>query len=117
MTRLLLRWPALWLLALVMGAFSLLSPRFLEVPNLVNIVVQSASLGILATGMTFVLLTAGIDLSVGSLMFVSAALAGKLVVGGWSLPVAFAVVVAGRDSPAAPSTASPSPASASSRSW
>jgi ribose transport system permease protein len=93
LTRLLLRWPALWLLALVMAGFSLLSPRFLDVPNLVNIVVQSASLGILATGMTFVLLTAGIDLSVGSLMFVSAALAGKLVVGGWSLPVALGVVV------------------------
>jgi ribose transport system permease protein len=92
-TRFLLRWPALWLLALVMGAFSLLSPRFLETPNLVNIVVQSASLGILATGMTFVLVTAGIDLSVGSLMFVSAALAGKLVVVGSSLPVAFGVVV------------------------
>ena len=94
MTRLLLRWPALGLLALVAGAFSLLSPRFLEGPNLVNIVVQSASLGILATGMTFVLLTAGIDLSVGSLMFVSAALAGKLVVFGHSLPLAFAVVLA-----------------------
>jgi ribose transport system permease protein len=93
-TRLLTRWPALGLLVLVLAGFSLLSPRFLELPNLVNIVVQAASLGILATGMTFVLLTAGIDLSVGSLMFVSAALAGKLVVAGWSLPVAFGVVVA-----------------------
>lgn len=93
MTRLVTRWPALGLLVLVMAGFSLGSPRFLEVPNLVNIAVQSASLGILATGMTFVLLTAGIDLSVGSLMFVSAALAGKLVVGGGSLPAAFAVVV------------------------
>jgi ribose transport system permease protein len=92
-TRILTRWPALGLLVLVLAGFSLLSPRFLEIPNLVNIVVQSASLGILATGMTFVLLTAGIDLSVGSLMFVSAALAGKLVVAGWSLPVAFGVVV------------------------
>lgn len=93
MTRLVTRWPALGLLVLVMAGFSLGSPRFLEVPNLVNIAVQSASLGILATGMTFVLLTAGIDLSVGSLMFVSAALAGKLVIGGGSLPAAFAVVV------------------------
>jgi ribose transport system permease protein len=75
-----------------MGAFSLLSPRFLDGANLVNIAVQSASLGILATGMTFVLLTAGIDLSVGSVMFVSAALAGKLVLGGGSLFLSFAVV-------------------------
>ena len=93
MRRLLTRWPALGLLILVMAAFSVLSPRFLELSNLVNIAVQSASLGILATGMTFVLLTAGIDLSVGSLMFVSAALAGKLVIAGWPLPAAFAVVV------------------------
>jgi ribose transport system permease protein len=87
------RWPALGLLILVVAGFSSLSPRFLELPNLVNIVVQSASLGILATGMTFVLLTAGIDLSVGSLMFVSAALAGKLVVAGHPLPLALAVVI------------------------
>jgi ribose transport system permease protein len=91
---LLRRWPALALLAFVGAVFSALSPEFLEASNLVNILVQSASLGVVATGMAFVLLTAGIDLSVGSAMFVSAALAGKLVVAGWGLPAAF-VVVAG----------------------
>ena len=87
------RWPALGLLALVGAVFSALSPEFLEARNLVNVLVQSASLGIVATGMAFVLLTAGIDLSVGSAMFVSAALAGKLVVAGWGLGAAFAVVL------------------------
>jgi ribose transport system permease protein len=90
---LLRRWPALGLLALVSAAFSLLSPAFLEPRNLVNVLVQSASLGVVATGMAFVLLTAGIDLSVGSAMFVSAAIAGKLVVAGWGLGPAFAVVL------------------------
>jgi len=93
MTGLLRRWPALGLLALVAAVFSALSPAFLEPRNLVNVLVQSASLGVVATGMAFVLLTAGIDLSVGSAMFVSAALAGKLVAAGWGLGAAFAVVV------------------------
>jgi ribose transport system permease protein len=87
------RWPALGLLAIVAAVFSALSPEFLSARNLVNVLVQSASLGIVATGMAFVLLTAGIDLSVGSAMFVSAALAGKMVVAGWGLGAAFAVVV------------------------
>jgi ribose transport system permease protein len=93
MIGLLRRWPALGLLALVAAVFSALSPAFLEPRNLVNVLVQSASLGVVATGMAFVLLTAGIDLSVGSAMFVSAALAGKLVAAGWGLGAAFAVVV------------------------
>jgi ribose/xylose/arabinose/galactoside ABC-type transport system permease subunit len=90
---LLRRWPALGLLAAMAALFSVLSPVFLQPNNLVNILVQSASLGVVATGMAFVLLTAGIDLSVGSAMFVSAALAGKLVVAGWGLGAAFVVVV------------------------
>jgi ribose transport system permease protein len=93
MTGPLRRWPALGLLAIVAAVFSALSPEFLSARNLVNVLVQSASLGIVATGMAFVLLTAGIDLSVGSAMFVSAALAGKMVVAGWGLGAAFAVVV------------------------
>ena len=93
MTGTLRRWPALGLLAIVGAVFSALSPEFLSGRNLVNVLVQSASLGIVATGMAFVLLTAGIDLSVGSAMFVSAALAGKMVVAGWSLGAALAVVV------------------------
>jgi ribose transport system permease protein len=87
------RWPALGLLVFVAAVFSALSPEFLATRNLVNVLVQSASLGIVATGMAFVLLTAGIDLSVGSAMFVSAALAGKMVVAGWGLGAAFAVVL------------------------
>lgn len=87
------RWPALGLLALVAAVFSTLSPAFLAPRNLVNVLVQSASLGVVATGMAFVLVTAGIDLSAGSAMFVSAAVAGKLVAAGWGLGAAFAVVV------------------------
>jgi ribose transport system permease protein len=85
-----LRYPALLMLVLVGGVFSALSPRFLDPANLANVVVQSASVGIVATGMAFVLLTAGIDLSVGAVMFVSAAVAGKMAVAGAPLPAVFA---------------------------
>jgi ribose transport system permease protein len=66
------------LFAFVFLVFGVLTPRFLEPQNLANILVQSSSTAIVAIGMTFVLLTAGVDLSVGAIMFLSAAIAGKL---------------------------------------
>jgi ribose transport system permease protein len=92
--RRLARQPALLILLVVVAVFSALSPRFLERANLVNVVVQCASVGIVATGMTFVLLTAGIDLSVGSIMFVSAAVAGKMAIAGASLSAVFGTILA-----------------------
>jgi ribose/xylose/arabinose/galactoside ABC-type transport system permease subunit len=59
--------------------FGLLSPRFLEYQSLENIAKQASYIGIIAVGMTFVLLTAGIDLSVGSNMYVAAVTAGLLM--------------------------------------
>ena len=47
------------------------TPHFLTVSNLVNVLEQSAIIGIVAVGMTFVILTAGIDLSVGSIVALS----------------------------------------------
>ncbi len=55
-------------LILLVIAASILSPRFLSVPNLLNVLRQVSIVGILATGMTFVILTRGIDLSVGSIL-------------------------------------------------
>src|SRR5215211_7041305 len=52
--------------------FAVYAPQFLSVPNLINIALSIAITGILAVGMTAVILTGGIDLSVGSV----AALAG-----------------------------------------
>ena len=74
-----------WLLyALVVVVFACLSPKFLAAGNFVNILVQSAPIAIVAVGMTFVLLTAGIDLSVGSVIFLAGAVGGSLVVrAGW----------------------------------
>jgi ribose transport system permease protein len=77
----------------VVTAFGTAAPAFLQPANLVNILVQSSSAAIVAIGMNFVLLTAGVDLSVGSVMFVSAALAAKIALSGSGLPLAVLVVL------------------------
>jgi ribose transport system permease protein len=56
----------------VVALFAHLSGRFLTMQNGVNILLQSASVAVLAVGMTFVLLVAGIDLSIGATMYVAA---------------------------------------------
>jgi ribose transport system permease protein len=48
--------------------FSLVSNHFLTPENLLNVTLQTSIIAIIAVGMTFVILTAGIDLSVGSLV-------------------------------------------------
>jgi ribose transport system permease protein len=54
-------------LALLLGALlSVASPHFLTANNLLNLLDQSVVIGVVAIGMTFVILTGGIDLSVGS---------------------------------------------------
>jgi ribose/xylose/arabinose/galactoside ABC-type transport system permease subunit len=69
---------------------SLLSDRFLTVPNLLNVLRQVAIVGILAMGMTFVILTAGIDLSIGSILGLSVVLYAGLLE-GYGLPVAISL--------------------------
>jgi ribose/xylose/arabinose/galactoside ABC-type transport system permease subunit len=69
-------------LALV-GALALLSPNFLATSNLLNVLRQIAVNALLAFGMTTVILGAGIDLSVGSVLAFSGALAAGLSVAGW----------------------------------
>jgi ribose/xylose/arabinose/galactoside ABC-type transport system permease subunit len=59
--------------------FAALAPSFATGQNIVNILVQSSSAAIVAAGITFVLLTGGIDLSVGAVMFLGAAICGKLI--------------------------------------
>jgi len=72
---------------------SLLSPTFLTPTNLMNLLLQASTLGVMALGMTFVIIGAGIDLSVGGIPAIVSVLAVGLVVRG-ELPVWFALVVA-----------------------
>lgn len=66
-------------LILLVIVSSFLNDRFLSVPNLMNVLRQVSIVGILAVGMTFVILTKGIDLSVGSILGVSVVLFAGLL--------------------------------------
>ena len=62
-------------LALTVVVFSLSSPYFLTVNNIGNILTQGAFIGILAIGMTLVMIDGEIDLSVGAILALASALA------------------------------------------
>lgn len=79
------------ILILICILFAFLSPNFLTPGNIVNIFRQASVNIVLATGMTFVILTGGIDLSVGSILAVSAvaSLIVSLIPGlGWAAVIA-----------------------------
>jgi ribose transport system permease protein len=84
------------LFVLVFVLFSVLDQRFFTVANFSNIMISSAFVGIIAVGMTIVLLTGGIDLSVGATMYITAAVLALLLEQGTPLLLAIAAgVVAG----------------------
>lgn len=69
----------LFVLIVLIVVFSLLSPNFLAVNNLLNIVGQVATYGIAAVGFTFVLITGGIDLSLGYQISLNVVVCGILM--------------------------------------
>lgn len=71
---------------LIMCIFlSFASPVFLDVQNLLNVGRQVSLLGIMAVGMTFVLISGEVDLSVGSTYALAGLSTGMLIVAGWTL--------------------------------
>lgn len=62
--------------------------KFIKVTNLQTVVSQVVPYALLGFGMTFVMITGGIDLSVGSILGFGGILCGKLITQGWSIPVA-----------------------------
>jgi len=66
--------------------FSLMSPYFLTWENFTNILVQSAVLIIAGTGMTLVIATAGIDLSIGSILALSGIVMAAAMKSGFGVP-------------------------------
>lgn len=73
--------PLLFLIVL-MAVFAILEPRFLSSINLFNVMRQVSITGLLAIGMTFVILTAGIDLSIGSLLAFAGLVGAAVAKGG-----------------------------------
>src|SRR5450830_1021056 len=80
------------LLALVVF-FSFANENFLQVDNLVSILQSTAVNGVLAIACTFVIITAGIDLSVGTMMTFCAVMAGVFLT-YWGLPIYFGIFAA-----------------------
>jgi ribose transport system permease protein len=81
---------------LICAAMAVLSPVFLTVTNVRNVIRQSSIFGIMAVGMTFVILTGGIDLSVGSILAVAGAIsAGMLKGGAGLLPIVILALLIG----------------------
>ena len=79
-------------LVLLCIAGALLNPDFATLDNLMNVLTRTAFIGIIAVGMTFVIVSGGIDLSVGSM---AALIAGGMI-------VAMNALAAGAHPPAAP---------------
>ncbi|MCB1468749.1 MAG: ABC transporter permease [Rhizobiaceae bacterium] len=93
--------PAIFLVALIVG-LSLVSPNFLSISNFLDIARVASIIGIMAVGMTIVILTGGIDLSVGSTFALAAVVTASLIPGSFSdapvalglhLPVPLAILV------------------------
>ena len=81
-------------LLLLGGLLSILSPYFLTVSNLTNVLEQTAINAVIAAGMTFVIISGGIDLSVGSIVAFSGVLLASALQAPLPAPIALAIGVA-----------------------
>ncbi|HHT0104202.1 TPA: ABC transporter permease [Raoultella planticola] len=75
-------------LLIIIITFSFLSPVFFTIPNLLNILQQSSINALIALGMTLVIISGGIDLSVGPAAALSAVLGATMMVAGVPVPLA-----------------------------
>jgi ribose/xylose/arabinose/galactoside ABC-type transport system permease subunit len=69
-------------LFMVCAVFAAIKPVFLTPDNLVSILHQVAIIGIMATGMTFVIMTGGIDLSIGPILAIAGVFAAEVLAAG-----------------------------------
>ncbi|HET7412882.1 MAG TPA: hypothetical protein VFJ18_09495, partial [Pararhizobium sp.] len=81
------RLSALISLVLLIVAFSIVNNNFLTMNNTMTVLLQSSVMGLLGIGLTVVIITAGIDLSVGSVLALSGVSAGLLVKAGVPVPL------------------------------
>lgn len=94
---LLVKYKSLIGLVVLVGLVSILNPAFLSTKNILNILRQTSVNAIIAAGMTFVILTGGIDLSVGSILAISGAVCASIMVNGQNmiLAVIISIVIGG----------------------
>ncbi len=94
MTHILKNYGMIIAFVLVCIVLTILTPHFLTPSNLLNVVRQSSIIGIMAVGVTFVILSGGIDLSVGSILAVSGMIAAGSMQNGGSMFVAILIGLA-----------------------
>jgi ribose transport system permease protein len=78
-------------LIVIFAVFSLASPNFLQPNNIIGILIATAVNGVLALGVTYVIITSGIDLSIGTVMTLSAVMTGVFIT-NWHMPVLLGVL-------------------------
>jgi ribose transport system permease protein len=78
-------------LIVMIVVFSIASPNFLQFNNVVGILLATAVNGVLALGVTFVIISGGIDLSIGTVMTLSAVMTGVLIT-NMDLPIVVGIV-------------------------
>ena len=83
----------LWVMIILILILSVISPSFFRGQNLLNIIKQASITGVIGVGMTFVLITGGIDLSVGSVMALSGTMAASVAVAEKNMPIALVILV------------------------
>lgn len=81
------------LLALFVAVVAAVAPSFATLANLGDILTNNAYLAIAAVGMTMVILTAGIDISIGSLLAACATVAGLTAAAGWPVAAVLAATL------------------------
>lgn len=94
MGKILRQFGLLFVIVVIVIVMSFLSPVFLKTNNITNILRQISLNGILAVGMTFVILTGGIDLSVGSVVAITGVIAGSLMENGMNWALASLIALA-----------------------
>lgn len=78
-------------LLIIFIGFSFASPYFFTFRNVIGILISTAVNGLLAIGVTFIIITGGIDLSAGTVMTLSAVMSGVFIT-YWNLPVPLGVM-------------------------
>jgi ribose transport system permease protein len=81
------------LIVLILILTAVLTPEFFNLTNITNVVRQASIVGVVAMGMTFVILTGGIDLSVGAILAVSGVSFAIMLNHGLSVPIAILFVL------------------------
>ncbi|GAB1483086.1 ABC transporter permease [Treponema sp.] len=78
-------------LILLLIIFTIASPNFFRTDNLIGILLATAVNGILAVGITFIIVTGGIDLSIGTVMTFGSVMAGVFIT-MWGFPIPVGVI-------------------------